>query len=163
MPKRQQGTENKKKSTRSKRVTAAKKSSRNKASRTSSRVRKIDFEKYRNALYEEYQRLAGVVVSIEEQSLSKSRSENSGDVGIMPLHPAEIAGDNYQQDFNLGLMETNRGKLDEVREAVKRLDDGVYGKCVECGGPIPKARLEAAPWAKYCLGCQTEFEQNGGY
>jgi RNA polymerase-binding transcription factor DksA len=113
-------------------------------------------------LSEEWHRLAGVVLRIEEHSLSK-RSENSGDVSIMPLHPADIGGENYEQDFQLGLAEENRIVLQEIRAAVRRIDEGLYGKCVNCGGPIPKTRLNAAPWARFCIDCQSEFEQNGGF
>jgi DnaK suppressor protein len=42
-------------------------------------------------------------------------------------------------------------ELEEVREALQRIEDGKFGKCVECGKPIPLGRLEAIPWAKYCV------------
>lgn len=42
-------------------------------------------------------------------------------------------------------------ELQEVREAMGRLDDGSFGKCIDCGKPIPQGRLEAIPWAKYCI------------
>jgi DnaK suppressor protein len=41
--------------------------------------------------------------------------------------------------------------LTQVRDALKRIDDGTYGKCVACGRQIEAARLEAVPWAAYCL------------
>ncbi len=44
--------------------------------------------------------------------------------------------------------------LREIRDALERLDDGVYGMCQECGHPISGKRLDAIPWAKYCVSCQ---------
>jgi DnaK suppressor protein len=38
-----------------------------------------------------------------------------------------------------------------VRDALKRIEDGTYGKCIVCGRQIEPARLEAVPWAAYCL------------
>jgi len=101
-------------------------------------------------------------MQIEEHSLTK-RSETSGDVSIMPLHPADIGGENYEQELQLGLAEGNRVVLHEIREAFHRIEEGTYGKCANCGGPIPKTRLNAAPWAKYCIDCQSELEQNGEF
>jgi DnaK suppressor protein len=41
--------------------------------------------------------------------------------------------------------------LTQVRDALKRIDDGTYGRCIACGRQIEAARLEAVPWAEYCL------------
>jgi DnaK suppressor protein len=41
--------------------------------------------------------------------------------------------------------------LTQVRDALKRIEDGTYGKCIVCGRQIEAARLEAVPWAAYCL------------
>ena len=49
--------------------------------------------------------------------------------------------------------------LTEVRDALKRIDDGTYGKCTVCGRPIEAARLEAVPWAAYCLEDQEKLDQ----
>lgn len=42
-------------------------------------------------------------------------------------------------------------ELEEVRDALERLEDGSFGKCIDCGKTIPQGRLEAIPWAKYCI------------
>ncbi len=42
-------------------------------------------------------------------------------------------------------------ELEEVRAALLRLEDGTFGKCVDCGKPVPAGRLEAIPWAQYCV------------
>jgi DnaK suppressor protein len=49
--------------------------------------------------------------------------------------------------------------LEQVRDALQRIDDGTYGKCLACGRPIEPARLEAVPWAQYCLEDQEKFDQ----
>jgi DnaK suppressor protein len=41
--------------------------------------------------------------------------------------------------------------LEQVEDALKRVADGTYGKCIVCGRPIPPARLQAIPWTPYCL------------
>jgi DnaK suppressor protein len=49
--------------------------------------------------------------------------------------------------------------LIQVRDALKRIEDGTYGKCIACGRQIEAARLEAVPWAAYCLEDQEKQDQ----
>ncbi len=52
-------------------------------------------------------------------------------------------------------------ELTEVRDALRRLDDGTFGKCLDCGREIPAARLAAIPWTAYCLDDQEKRDQGG--
>lgn len=58
--------------------------------------------------------------------------------------------------FNLGERETHQ--LQEIDDALRRIDDGTYGTCMRCGKPIDEARLEAVPTARYHAECQAERE-----
>jgi len=49
--------------------------------------------------------------------------------------------------------------LKQVRDALRRIEDGTYGKCIDCDRPIEPARLEAVPWTPYCLADQNEHEK----
>ena len=49
--------------------------------------------------------------------------------------------------------------LEQVRDALQRIEDGSYGKCVVCGRPIEHARLEAVPWTPYCLEDQEKLDR----
>ncbi len=49
--------------------------------------------------------------------------------------------------------------LSQVRDALRRIEDGTYGRCVACGRPIEEARLEAIPWAAYCVKDQEKLDQ----
>jgi len=49
--------------------------------------------------------------------------------------------------------------LEQVEDALKRVADGTYGKCIICGRPIPPARLEAIPWTPYCLEDQEKIDR----
>ena len=55
----------------------------------------------------------------------------------------------------------NRNSIDvsllrEIEEALDRIDEGVYGECMDCDEPISTKRLEAIPWARYCIACHEE-------
>lgn len=49
--------------------------------------------------------------------------------------------------------------LIQVRDALKRIEDGTYGRCIACGRQIEAARLEAVPWAEYCLEDQEKHDK----
>ena len=69
----------------------------------------------------------------------------------MPIHMADIGSDNYEQEFSLGLMDSERKIVREIIAALKRIEEGTYGICEGTGQPIPKARLEGIPWTPYCV------------
>ena len=50
-------------------------------------------------------------------------------------------------------------ELEEVEDALRRIDDGTYGKCIDCGRPIEADRLEAVPWTPYCFNDQQKYDQ----
>ena len=50
-------------------------------------------------------------------------------------------------------------EIREVEEALERIGSGTYGKCLDCGCDIKKERLEAIPYAKYCVKCKAEREK----
>jgi DnaK suppressor protein len=91
------------------------------------------------------------VVEIEDETLRKSRLDASGDLSSMPIHMADLGTDNYQQEFSLGLMDSERKLVTEIDDALQRIEDGTYGICEGTGQSIPKARLEAQPWARYSV------------
>lgn len=62
--------------------------------------------------------------------------------------------------FNLGERETHQ--LQEIDDALRRIDDGTYGTCMRCGKPIDDERLEAVPTARYHADCQSELEAAQG-
>ena len=60
----------------------------------------------------------------------------------------------FEQQRDLALRERAEQHLAEVDAALARLDTGRYGRCVQCGREIAPERLEALPWAAYCIDCQ---------
>ena len=102
-------------------------------------------------LLEKRAEIIGDVSSMENEALKKSRLDAAGDLSSMPIHMADIGTDNYEQEFALGLLDSERKLLHEINECPQRIEDGVYGICEGTGEPIPKARLEASPWARYCV------------
>ena len=72
---------------------------------------------------------------------------------------AEIAALMQNQEADVTLEEHLRKLLAQVEAAVKAVEEGTYGVCVSCGGPIPEERLAAVPYADRCVACQRKQEK----
>ena len=130
----------------------AKKRTRKKVSRTrKSKLTAKELASFRELLLEKLKEIVGDVQHIESGALKTSRQDSAGDLSSMPIHMADIGSDNYEQEFSLGLMDTERKIVREIHEALKRIQEGTYGICEGTGEPIPKMRLKGIPWARYCV------------
>src|SRR5207247_10306130 len=67
----------------------------------------------------------------------------------------------FEQQRDLALRERNQHQLAAVEAALRRLDDGTFGTCARCGKPVAAARIEALPWAAYCIDCQRIVGRRG--
>ena len=72
---------------------------------------------------------------------------------------AAAASQVFEQQRDLALRDKSVAQLEAVEGALARLDAGTYGTCVDCGGPIAPARLEAIPWAARCIDCQAGHDR----
>ncbi len=110
-----------------------------------------DREHFRQILLKKRRQILGIVNEFEDEALKKSRLDAAGDLSSMPIHMADIGTDNYEQEFALGLMDSERKLLRKIDDALVRIEKKSYGICEGTGKPIPKARLEAKPWARHSV------------
>ena len=73
--------------------------------------------------------------------------------------PADMAANAYTKELLMSMSTNDRQLLDSIDAALSRIDDGEYGKCINCGQPIQEKRLEAVPWARHCIRCQDLIER----
>ena len=73
--------------------------------------------------------------------------------------PVDLAVRNYSKNVMLAVSENESRQLALIDEAIRRLDDKEYGDCQNCGKEVNPKRLNAIPWARYCLECQQLVEQ----
>lgn len=114
---------------------------------------------YKNLLLEKREELLGDITQISEETLKKSQKEASGDISGYTFHMADVATDNYDREFSLGLASKERGVLYEINHALHKLQEGDFGACESCKKPISKIRLKAVPYATLCLKCQQAREK----
>lgn len=122
-------------------------------------MKKTEMVSFRDKLHLLRARLRGDVTTMAEVALRKSGMEGS-DSNAMPIHMAELGSDNFEQEFTLGLMEAEGDTLGLIESALERIHDGSYGRCVQCDGAIPKARLNAIPYTPVCIKCAEARENH---
>jgi DnaK suppressor protein len=73
--------------------------------------------------------------------------------------PADKASNSYTKELLFSQSTSERNTLKLIEEALARIQDGSYGECLNCGEDIQQKRLDAIPWAPYCIKCQELQEQ----
>ena len=117
-----------------------------------------DRESFKELLLQRRKMLTGDVNHMKDETLSKSRKDASGDLSTMPLHMADIGSENYEQEFTLGLVESEERELREIDLALERVKGRSFGICEICSKSITKSRLKAMPHARLCIKCKREEE-----
>jgi len=92
------------------------------------------------------------------QDTLRSRAEGS-EASAFGMHQADAGSDAYDRDFALSLLSQEQDALYEIDQALKRIELGTYGICEMSGKPIPHARLEAIPFARFTVECQSQLEK----
>jgi len=118
---------------------------------------KKELEEYRALLHVKRRQLVGMLNGMEDEALRSS----GGNLSNMPVHMADMGSDVYEQDFTLGMAETERAIVNEIDAALQRIEDKTFGVCQMTGKPISKARLDAKPWAKYTIEAERIAESSG--
>jgi DnaK suppressor protein len=88
----------------------------------------------------------------------RSRAEGS-EASAFGMHQADAGSDAYDRDFALSLLSQEQDALYEIDQALKRIELGTYGMCEMSGKPISHARLEAIPFARFTVECQSQLEK----
>lgn len=123
-----------------------------------STIRTEDLDTFRRILETLEARLKGDLSQMTDEALKRNQPDASGSHSNMPLHMADLGTENYDQEFTLSLIANEQATLDQIQEAIQRIDRGGYGECDECGNAIARARLQALPYTRYCIECARRLE-----
>jgi RNA polymerase-binding protein DksA len=122
-------------------------------------MNKQDLKKYKERLLNIKNTIQGNIKQIGKESFGKSQKEACGDLSSYTLHMADMASDSYERDFAFDLVSNEQELIYKIDEALGRIDDGTFGKCLTCGKKISKARLNVVPYAALCVPCQQKEEK----
>lgn len=120
---------------------------------------KKEAQKYKKILLKQREDLLGEIKRIAKESL-KSQKEASGDLSGYSHHMADMASDSYDRELSLNIASGEQEIIYEIDEALKRIEEGTYGKCLSCDKKIPAVRLKAVAYATCCIGCQSKEENS---
>ena len=90
-----------------------------------------------------------------QQEIQEGRDQNK-DEG---MDTYDLASDARDREISHILTDRDRGKLEAIDEALSRVDDGSYGLCEDCGAEIAEGRLQALPFTRLCVTCQSDRER----
>ena len=119
---------------------------------------KADLSIYQHVLRTLRTRLTGDVSHLAAEAFRASDSDGVSGGSAAPQHPAEVGTDAFEQEFTLGLLENQEQVLGEIDAALERVRAGKFGRCEECKAAIPKTRLHALPYARYCVACARKLQ-----
>jgi DnaK suppressor protein len=118
----------------------------------------------RHRLEAERARLEEVRTSLLEEAAPEVVSAMAAqELSNADQHPADIGTELFEREKDLSILEQVSAELADVERAIRRLDDGTYGVCEACGGPIGTERLHARPAATLCVGDQARLERSNGH
>jgi DnaK suppressor protein len=112
----------------------------------------------------EWQKFYNRLLELREQLLLQMdglAKESAQEMPGYSLHMADSGTDNFDRDFALSLLSSDKDAVYEIEEALKRIERKTYGVCELTGKAIPKARLEAIPWTRFTVEAQAQLEREG--
>jgi RNA polymerase-binding protein DksA len=120
----------------------------------------VDVEHFRDLLVEKRQAVSAALSNLHKEN-SRSLEDETGELvsGSADQHLADTATETVEREIGNTLEEHDERLLGAIDAALQRIEDGTYGKCVNCGAPIPGERLEAMPWATLCIDCKRKEER----
>jgi RNA polymerase-binding transcription factor len=89
----------------------------------------------------------------------RTQDVNADVKGTLINDSSEVPGGTVEGEIDLALTQLRAETLQRVAAALSRLEEGHYGRCAECEGEIPEARLKAMPFAIRCLECESAKEE----
>jgi DnaK suppressor protein len=116
----------------------------------------LDLNKIKTRLEAKRDELQAEIANL---TMAHPRPVDPNEASEGPQDFEEIAVDFLETQQEQSILVNEQALLTEVEQALERINQGTYGRCVNCGQPIPEKRLEALPWAARCVKCEEQLEQ----
>lgn len=115
---------------------------------------------------ENREELRKMLLSLREETLKKIEEEVGAKVKEDPrfttlstMDIGDLSQFDLDADINYSLLQGHLERLRSINDALRRLEEGTYGYCEECGREISIKRLKVLPFARYCVECQGRLEK----
>lgn len=115
------------------------------------KLTKKQLQHFKEKLQEEKNKVLEEMDDLQQSNLKQSISDSSGEISRYSYHLGDVASLSYGREFSMGLAERHQKYLEQIDEALERIENGDYGICKVTGETIPAERLEEVPVAKYSV------------
>lgn len=115
------------------------------------KLTKKQLDYFKEKLLAEKTRVLEEMDELQQSNLKQSISEAAGENSRYSYHLGDVASLSYGREFSMGLAERQQKYLEQIDEALQRIEEGTYGICKVTGEPIAIERLEEVPVAKYSV------------
>lgn len=112
----------------------------------------LEVDRFREALLEERKRVEAAIQNLHDENPG-TLAEDAGDETAYDNHLADTATETYDRELDYTLEENSEHVLAEIDAALRRIEEGTFGICTNCGTQIAEERVEALPWAPLCIDC----------
>lgn len=119
---------------------------------------KSELESHRQKLLTLGKRLRGQVSDAANEALRSTGAGPSGTLSNVPNHPADLGNDTYEHEVAISVLENEEQMLEQIVQALARVDEGSYGVCQECGKDIGSERLQVIPYTPHCVECARKIQ-----
>jgi RNA polymerase-binding transcription factor DksA len=114
---------------------------------------------YRQRLLALAKRLSRDLSQLRAEGMGGVGGEASGGLSDVPIHLADLGTHAFEEEVTLDLLTNEEQLLAEINAAWTRLEQGTFGCCEGCGHEIAKERLEALPYARFCVACARKVQR----
>jgi len=121
-------------------------------------MKKSDLKKYEKLLLERKKELLESMGDIMKDRVGTTIKDSTGDLSSYSYHMADQGTDAMEREMAFMFASKTGRLIYHVDEALRRIKDGTFGKCIICNRPISAARLEAVPHARLCIECKSAEE-----
>lgn len=123
-------------------------------------MNRTELNGFRRTLEELADRIRGDVAATTEAARRTAGGQAAGELTNAPQHLGDMGSEEFLHGMNVTLLANEEHLADEVHAAIQRLNDGRFGSCEACGEPIAQGRLEALPYARYCVNCAATVDSD---
>lgn len=104
--------------------------------------------------------LTGSIKDIQGETTKTLTDRTGGTSTHGHDHPADLSSEVYEQDFAIDMVEKESGELADIMDALKKIEEEIFGYCEKCDGRISMERLKAMPHARLCIECKKQADEN---
>ncbi len=121
--------------------------------------KRLNTKKQKQKLLAELERIEGELRKLAERRARQEPLSLVADSSDYDDQPGDSAGAIFERERDLAVEENLQAQKEKVEAALAKIASRTYGKCDRCGAPIGIARLEALPWATFCIECQNQLDR----